>query len=157
MSEAKEAVTRALRSYADRGVFRGFAVNPAARGRVEYRFSWLHETSFVLVLDPRSRSLTFRDLLPGVAYPSPMDRAFRAFLKERSDPALPNHRRIDPDRVRVKGANRGGTVSLSIEVLRSDWSYATKSAVSLVNEIFHGFLRGPYFQYMVDNFGEAEE
>ena len=61
-----------------------------------------------------------------------MDRSFRAFLKERSSSSLPPHRRID-------------------------WDYGVKKAVSLLSEIFHGFLRGPYFRYMAENFNEAEE
>ena len=61
-------VGEVLRSYADRGVFRGFADKPFTRGRAEFRFLWLHETPFRLVLDTRTRTLTFRDLLPNVPY-----------------------------------------------------------------------------------------
>ena len=150
-------VGEVLRSYADRGVFRGFADQPFVRGRAEYRFLWLHETPFRLVLDTRKGTLTLRDLLPNVPYPSAMDRSFRAFLKERSSPSLPPHRRIDPDKATLRCTNRGGRVSVSIEVTKGDWAYAVKKAVSLLSEIFHGFLRGPYFRYMAENFNEAEE
>ena len=150
-------VAEILRSYADRGVFRGFADKALVRGRAEYRFLWLHETPFRLVLDTRTRTLTFLDLLPNVPYPSAMDRSFRAFLKERSSSSLPPHRRIDPDRATLRCTNRGGSVSLSIEVVQGDWDYGVKKAISLLSEIFHGFLRGPYFRYMAENFNEAEE
>ena len=60
--------------------------------------------------------------------------------------------------------NRGGSVSVALALRRGgaarereDWEYAARKGVSLVNEIFHGFLRGPYYEYMVRNFGEPEE
>jgi hypothetical protein len=55
-------------------------------------------------------------------------------------------------------------MSIALELRRSttatadaDWEYAARKGVALVNEIFHGFLRGPYYEYMVANFGEPEE
>jgi hypothetical protein len=153
-----------LRGYADRGVFRGFSHSSGPRGRVDVRFRWLAGRSFDVRLDARARRLVFADLLPDVPPRSPMDRAFRAFLRDRSSAALPEHRRIDPRRLSLLATNRGGTVSLTLSLERrgaarerEDWGYAALRGVSLVNEIFHGFLRGPYHEYMVRNFGEAEE
>jgi hypothetical protein len=54
--------------------------------------------------------------------------------------------------VRLALGRRGGGAAE-----RADWEYAARKGVSLVNEIFHGFLRGPYHEYMVRNFGEPEE
>lgn len=155
--DCQAAVTKVLRGYADRGVFRGFAVRPPVRGRIEYRFLWLVETPFHLVLETRTRTLTFRGLLPNVPYPSAMDRSFRAFLAERSSLAVPEHRRIDPTRAAMRCSNRASNVSVAIVARRGQCEYAAQKAVALVNEIFHGFLRGPYSSYMIDNFGEAEE
>ena len=156
-SADSRAVARGLQSYADRGVFRGFARRPAAGGRDEYRFLWLTESPIVLRFDPRSRTLALPDLLPNVAYPSAMDRALRAFLAQRSSADLPPHRRIDPKRVEVRCRNRAGNVTITLAVAKGHGAYATKKAISLVNEIFHGFLRGPYYEYMVENFNEPEE
>ena len=48
-------------------------------------------------------------------------------------------------------------VTITLAVTKGHGAYATKKAISLVNEIFHGFLRGPYYEYMVENFNEPEE
>ena len=80
-------------------------------------------------LDPRSRRLTFGDLLPNVPHRSAMDRAFRAWVRERASDGLPEHRRIDPRRVTVACTNRGGSVSVALALRRrgaarerEDWS-----------------------------------
>ena len=54
-------------------------------------------------------------------------------------------------------SNRKGRLSVALEVLDGDFEGAAKRGVSLVNEIFHGFLRGPYHDYMVTVWGEPEE
>jgi len=155
--DSLQAVDDALMSYADRGVFRGFAGRRLAGSRSEYRFLWLTETPFVLHYDAGSQTLTFKNLLPNVPYPSPMDRSFRAFLRLRTSASLPEHRRIDPERARVSCANRAGMVSVSLQSMDDDVAYAVGKAMALVGEIFHSFLRGPYFEYMVENFNESEE
>ena len=163
-SPAVAEAERVLRGYADRGVFRGFSLAAGARGSSDVRFRWLAERSFEVRLDARARRLTFADLLPDVPARSGMDRALRAFLRERSSAALPEHRRIDARRLQLRCVNRGGSVSVTLALRRrggarerEDWGYAARKGVSLVNEIFHGFLRGPYYEYMVRNFGEPEE
>jgi len=69
-------------------------------------------------LEPEARRLTFRDLLPNVPHRSAMDRAFRAWVSERASEALPEHRRIDPRRVRLACPNRAGNlpVALALEL-----------------------------------------
>ena len=155
---------RALREYAERGVFRGFAAVERPDGRQDFEFRWLGGASFRVRLDPRARRLTFSDVLPNVPSRSTMDRAFRAWMRDRSSEGLPEHRRIDPRRLTLACTNRGGSVSVALALRRRsaaherrDWEYAARKGVSLVNEIFHGFLRGPYYEYMVRNFGEPEE
>jgi hypothetical protein len=154
----------ALREYAERGVFRGFAVAEHDDGRQHFEFRWLAGATFRVRLDPRARRLVFTDVLPNVPQRSAMDRAFRAWVRERSSTRLPLHRRIDPRRLSVACTNRGGRMSIAFELRRraastagADWEYAARKGVALVNEIFHGFLRGPYYEYMVRNFGEPEE
>ena len=161
---AGSAAGSALREYAERGVFRGFAEAPRRDGRRDFEFRWLADTTFRVRLDARAGRLTWSDVLPGVASRSAMDRAFRAWLRERSSDRLPEHRRIDPRRVSVTCTNRGGRLSIALALrrrggraAREDWSYAARKGVLLVNEVFHGFLRGPYYEYMVRNFGELEE
>src|SRR5438093_1259655 len=55
----------------------------------------------------RSRTLTFRDLLPAAPRGSEIDRDVRSFIGGRSSRALPEHRRIDSRRFEVKCVNRG--------------------------------------------------
>jgi hypothetical protein len=154
----------ALREYAERGVFRGFAAAEHDDGRQEFEFRWLAGATFRVHLDPRARRLVFTDVLPDVPQRSAMDRALRAWVRARSGAGLPAHRRIDPRRVSVACTNRGGKMSIALGLRRraastavADWEYAARKGVALVNEIFHGFLRGPYHEYMVRNFGEPEE
>jgi hypothetical protein len=154
----------ALREYAERGVFRGFAAADGRDGRQDFEFRWLAGATFRVRLDPRARRLVFSDVLPGVPHRSAMDRAFRAWVRDRSSDRLPEHRRIDPRRLAIACTNRGGSVSIALALRRrgasserADWEYAARKGVALVNEIFHGFLRGPYYEYMVRNFGEPEE
>ena len=148
---------RALRSYADRGVFRGFVCREKPHGRREYSFRWLTDATFHLRFDPASDTLTVQDLLPNVPYRSDMDRSFRSFVGQRSSDELPEHRRIDPKRVELRCSSRKGSLSVTFDVKGRHFDYATRKAVSLVSEIFHGFLRGPYYEYMVENFNEPEE
>jgi hypothetical protein len=161
---AGAAAGMALREYAERGVFRGFAAASGQGGREDFEFRWLAGATFRVRLDPRAKRLTFSDVLPNVPRRSAMDRAFREWVRDRLSDRLPEHRRIDPRRVAVACTNRGGSVSVALALRRGsaarereDWEYAARKGVSLVNEIFHGFLRGPYYEYMVRNFGEPEE
>ncbi|MEE2776017.1 MAG: hypothetical protein VYE73_04560 [Acidobacteriota bacterium] len=150
------AVMCVLQGHANRGVFRGFSVREVARGR-HFEFRWLTDATFHLRLDALAGTLTFSDLLPNVPYRSAMDRAFRSFVRECTSEQLPAHRRIDRDLAQVRCRNRKGSASLVVTAVGGDFDYATRKAISLVNEIFHGFLRGPYYAYMVENFNEPEE
>lgn len=154
--EAADAVALVFQSYADRGIFRGFGVH--GRGDlVEYRFLWHGDQPHLVRVDAGARRLTFRDLLPGIPYRSTMDRALRTFLIERSSSSLPEHRRIDPAKTEIKAFGRRGTVSIEARVLDGDFDYASAKLVKLVNEIFLGFLAGPYEGYMIEHFGAPEE
>ena len=60
------AVSAALQRYAARGVFRGFSARPARNGRHDFRFTWLTRQPMTITYDPKSRRLSFRNLLPRV-------------------------------------------------------------------------------------------
>ncbi len=152
----EDIVDALLRARADRGVFRSFA-SARVRGRLDCSFVWLRERPIRLVFDPRRGTLEFRDLLPNLAPGAPLYRDFRRFLRDRSSSGLPDHRRIDSARVKVRGRNRKGSVSVALDSADGDWDYAVSKGLKLVNEIFLGFLRGPYYEYMVENFQEPED
>jgi hypothetical protein len=146
-----------LRTYADRGVFRSFHVSQTRGGKLGCRFEWLTGRPLTVVYDPQTDALEFPNLLPEIPAASAMYAELKAFVRERADPGLPGHRRIDPERAKVKCSNRKGNVSIIISLREGDREYGVTRAVKLVNEIFLNFLRGPYFDYMVANFGEPAE
>jgi len=140
----QDTVRASLQRYADRGIFRGFGAAESRGGVLDCRFLWHAPAPHRLRFHSRSRLLVFVDLLPGIPYPSAMDRALRAWLAARSDPARPPHRRLDPTRASTRCRNRAGAVSVEIRSLDGDLEYTTTRAVKLVNEIFLDFLAGPY-------------
>lgn len=153
---AETAIEALLRDRARRGVFRSFAAR-RAWGRLDCSLVWLREQPVRILFDARRSTLEFRDLLPNLDFRSPLYRDLKLFLKGRSDAGLPVHRRLDPDRVKVRSTNRKGSVSVVLESLDGEWDYLVSKGLKLVNEIFLGFLRGPYYDYMVENFQEPED
>lgn len=151
-----DSVDALLRLRADRGVFRAFA-SSRIRGKLDCSAVWLGETPMRIVFDPRRGVLEFRDLLPNLPFKSRLYGDFRDFLKTRAVEDLPDHRRVDPNRVRLRARNRKGSVSVSLESLDGDWEYCVSKGLKFVNEVFLGFLRGPYHEYMVSNFQEPED
>ncbi len=156
-TEAAGRVEALLRERARRGVFRSFAASQGRGGRRVFTFVWLKERPLRLRFDPARGVLEFRHLLPEVPARSALYRDLRAFLKQRQSPRLPAHRRVDPKRATVRCRNRSGSVSVSLETLDGDLDYLTTKALKLVNEIFLGFLKGPYYEYMAAHFDEPEE
>ena len=156
-SQPARQVERLLRRYADRGVFRSFHVSETRGGKLGCKFKWLTERPVTAVYDPETDALEFRNLLPDVPAASPMYSALKAFIRGRADPQLPDHRRIETGRATVKCSNRKGNVSIVVSFKKGGREYGVTRAVKLVNEIFLSFLRGPYFDYMVANFGEPAE
>ena len=154
---ARETVLACLQRYADRGIFRGFGAGPTRRGDLECRFLWHAPTPHRLRFEPRRRALVFVDLLPGIPYPSAMDRALRSYVAARRSEDLPEHRRLDRAKANAGCRNRAGSVSIELRCLDGDFDYATNRAVKLVNEVFLDFLAGPYDAYMVEHFGAPEE
>ena len=153
---SEERVRALLLDRADRGVFRSFAA-ARVRGRLDCSVVWLRERPLRIVFDAKRDTLAFRDLLPNLPAKSALYREFRKFLKGRTAPDLPPHRWIDPGRVTLRARNRKGSVSVSLESLDGDWDYLVAKGLKLVNEVFLGFLRGPYHEYMVANLNEPED
>ena len=157
MTPPRETVLKSLRSYADKGIFRGFGPRVDRSGNLECRFLWHAPERHRLRFEPGRSTLVFVDLLPEVPYPSDMDRALRAFVAGRSGEELPAHRRIDPKKANCRCRNRKGKISIEIRCLDGDFEYTANKAVKLVNEVFLNFLAGPYDGYMIEHFGAPEE
>ena len=156
-SDAIDAVEALLRGRADRGVFRSLAVTRRATGKLHCSFVWLNERPLRAIFDPARGVLEFRDLLPHAPAKSALYKDFRRFIKQRASSDRPQHRRIDPERAVARCRNRAGSVAVSVQTLDGDIEYAVSKALKLVNEIFLGFLRGPYHEYMAANFNEPED
>lgn len=154
-SNPAETVEALLRRRAMQGAFRSFAAQ-RARGRLDCSFVWLKERPTRLVFDPTHTVLEFRDLLPNVAADSALYADLQKFLKQRTRRGLPAHRSIDPERIRARRRNSTGSNSIILESLDGDLEYAVSQGLKLVNEIFLGFLKGPYSDYMVEHCQDPE-
>ena len=151
-----ETVDTLLRSRAEQGLFRAFA-SKRVRGRLNCTVGWLGGSAMEIVFDPRSSRLVFRDLLPEMPLRSSIYKDFQGFLRGRTVPEVPEHRRIDPARIVLKSTNSKGCVSVALASVDGDLEHLVSKGLKLVNEIFLGFLRGPYHEYMVRNFQEPED
>lgn len=159
MGSAVAEVKEALQEFADRGVFTQFKVSePGGSRPADFQFQWLAESAFHLKLYESKRQLVIHKVLPGVPFRSSMDKEFREFLAGRSDKSVPRHRRLDSKRFSPQCRNSKGAISVALTFKKGDGSEATRTAISLLHEIFNNFLmEGPYQNYMVEIFGIAEE
>ncbi len=154
--EGPAAVRARLQAYADRGVFRGFAEQPARGGRRRFTFLWLAPSPFKLTYDAASGALAFRDLLPNVPAHSPLAGALRSFIRGRASTELPEHRRVDPDRAAVGCSVRRGALSVQVVARPGHHGYGVNRAVNLVHEIFV-HLQVHFPEYMWENFDAPQE
>jgi hypothetical protein len=151
---AADVVTRRLRHYAERGVFRGFSPVSGRGGNATYRILWHRERVFDLVLDSKKDTLRFTCVLPAVPPGSEMYREFKAFVRSRQGDELPQHRRIDASRAEVRPYNRKGDIALTLRVKDGDFDHAAQKLVHLVHEIYLDFLcDGRYRDYMIAHLG----
>jgi hypothetical protein len=82
-----------------------------------------------------------------------MYRGFRQFLTSRHSEEMPEHRRIDIGKARIRCRNQDGNVSLTLTVEDSEYEYGTRKLIHVMHEIFLVFLSdGRYSEYMVENF-----
>lgn len=151
--DAAAIVRASLRHYATRGAFRSFSEVPGPEGTAAFRFLWFRDVPFSVVFTPRTRVLTFVDLLPGVPTRSPMDQHLRRFVKGRTLTSVPEHRRLDLKKVGMTVRNRNGAISIAFTLGARDVEYGVKKAVHLVHEVLMDFLNEPqYVEYNIDHF-----
>jgi len=149
-----EQIPRTLEGYASRGVFQGFSRGPLRRDKLTFKIAWHRGCVFDLILDVERGTLRFANVLTNVPANSTMYRELKEFIKSRQSDDIPEHRRIDDRRARIRSASRNGTVALVLTIKDGDYEYGVRKLVHLVHEIFMIFLiDGNYFDYMVENFG----
>ncbi|MBZ5559980.1 MAG: hypothetical protein LAO77_22190 [Acidobacteriia bacterium] len=150
------AVSAALQRYAARGVFRGFSARPARNGRHDFRFTWLTRQPMTITYDPKSRRLSFRNLLPRVGRYPGLRARLKHVLDEHTTRAVPAHRRIDGRRARVTGSIRRGAFSIALHVRGPHEAYAVQRSLNLVNQLFL-LLHANYPEYLIECFGFRPE
>lgn len=148
------AVTEALQSYADRGVFRGFRATSIPRGRVAYEFTWLTGKPVHAEFDSRTNTLRFPALLPAIGKTAAVEMA--DLLEARRRRATPDHKRLDARRARFDTAFRNGAFSLTATVRGRNHDYAVQTALNLINEMFVT-LQEHHPDYLIEHFGMSAE
>ena len=141
-----------MEEYAQRGVFRGFSRQPTRDGVLNFKMTWHRDLVFDLVVDPGRRTISIPRVLPRV--PADIYADFKKFVQAHHAESLPDHRRIEAAKVRVRCANHSGRVSLAMVVKDGDYEYALQRLVHLVHETFLIFLlNGAYRDYRVEQLG----
>mgnify|MGYP001344896866 CR=1 FL=1 len=154
--DSLDTVRTKLRSYADRGVFRGFCEHKTRAGLPAFRFLWLVDRPMELTVDTSRSVLRFQHVLPGVPARSEMYAQLKYFIAECHNDDLPGHRRVDPARATASCSNRSGRVSLSLAVKADQYEYAAGRIVNLVHELFV-YLRDAHPEYLMESFDAPRE
>ena len=149
-------VRQRLQAYADRRVFSGFSEGRPVAGRHRFRFSWLGTEPLTLDYTPSSGTFVFRALLPNVPARSRLFSDLDAFVAGRASTRLPEHRRIDRRRARVRCVAARGAVSLEMVATRNFHDYGVNRVVNLVHEVFL-YLQEHRPEYLWTNFAAPEE
>jgi hypothetical protein len=118
---------------------------------VYYRMQWHKDRFYDLLFDTGKGSLRFPVVLPKVS--REMYEAFKKFVASRQNDEMLEHRRIDPQKVRISCSLKNGNVSLLFTAKDKDFEYATKKLINLMHEVFMVFLRdGLYYEYLIETF-----
>ena len=161
MSSDQTVIVRdVLQDYADRGVFRGFREVVGRKQSIVFEILCFPFTQrpFQLVYSENPASLIFKPLLQGMPARSDMYRQFKSYMNERTSTELPEHRRIDPDRVELKWSNRQGDVNVALNINGQNHEYATRRAINLLTDVFLDLLtESPYYEFMEENFDMPED
>jgi len=151
-----ETVRERLKKYSEQGVFQGLREIESRSGRVTFSFRWLLGNEFSFVVVPKNQEIVARDLLPAIDNRGFVDRDLRRFVAGRTDLRLPEHRRLDADRVSLIYRNRKQTVSLVMRVQEGAYDYAVKALLGALNDLFT-HLHLYHVDYLQRNFGVPEE
>jgi len=156
-TEALALVHGELETYARRGVFRSFSQTRVNGAQAEFRFYWLWNLPFQLRFDATRKTMSFKNLLPGVPAGSELNGRLKGFIKDLSASGQPEHRRVDPKRISIRYSNRRGNVTITFVVAKNEYEYGVKIAINLINEMFVGFLNVHFPEYTVQHFRRPED
>ena len=151
-----DQVNSLLEDYAKRGVFRGFSRQSSRDGVLSFKVVWFYNRVFDLIVDTRKKTISIPVALPRL--PDNIYADFKAFVHSHHNEDLPEHRRTEKAKARLRCANRGGNVSVGLTVRDGDYEYALQRLIHLVHETFVIFLSdGRYRDYVVEQLGANPE
>ncbi len=151
-----EYVRGRLQHYTERGIFSGLREMPVRNDKYRFSFRWLLASQFLLIWDEPKRQFLFEGLLPGLPYPSFLDRELRRFIMERSSATLPEHRRIDSEKAMLSYSNRSACGQIGLELKQGDITYGLRSTLTVINDLFT-WLHLYHIDYLHKKFGLPEE
>ncbi len=141
-----------MEDYASRGVFRGFSKGRVSGTTVAFKLVWFRDLTFDLIVDTGKKTVMIPVVLPHM--PDSIYRDFKAFVQSHHDASLPDHRRVEITKTRLRCTNHGGNASVTLSVKDGDYDYALRRLIHLIHETFVIFLRnGMYRDYAVAHLG----
>jgi hypothetical protein len=141
-----------MEDYANRGVFRGFSRQTIRSGVAAFKLTWFRDRVFDLIADTRKKTIKIPLVLPRL--PDSIYADFKAFVRSHQEPDLPDHRRVDKAKARLRCSNRRGSVSVTVTVRDGDYDYALRRLIHLIHETFVIFLLdGRYSDYVIEQLG----
>ena len=151
-----DLVDRMLRSYAEKGVFKGYARLQHSPGVARYRIRWFYSRPMDVALDRRRQTISLPEFLPSIDLDPALVRDLRTFLRNMS--ALPEHRRVDETRARLTLRRKGDALTLAVRSLDGDLEYACRMLVHIANEVLLVFLSShSYDHYKIEGLGVDPE
>ena len=145
-----------LNSLSKRGVLHNLSETKGRGGKIFFRFRWLMKKDYVLEVNPRIRQLSINNLLPGLVYRSYRDSELRTFIANRGSLSIPEHRRVDAERVNLTYKNQKQQVTLVMKMTDEDYVYASSLMFRLINDLFI-YLKMYHIDYLQEYFGLPEE
>lgn len=145
-----------LRSYAERGVFTGYARLKHSTSSAQYRIRWYFSRPMDVLLDRKRQAISLPDFLPSVDLQPVLARDLRAFLRGMAD--LPEHRRLDETRAELSLRRKGNALTLAVRSLDGDLDYACRKLVHIANEVLLVFLSSHLYDgYKIEGLGVDPE
>jgi hypothetical protein len=149
-----EVILSTVQHYADRGIFRRVNNRPDGRG---VGFTWMFDAfPLMLVWNTKTETVQFKDVLTGVEARSQFQTELKAFLTGLFDESLPEHRRLDREKVSLTMTRRDGAVSIGLKLISASEDYAVRRLINLTHEMFL-YLRLRWPEYMHEQFKLPEE
>lgn len=145
-----------LRTYAEKGVFKGYARLKHSQSAAQYRIRWFYSRPMDVSLDRKRQTISLPEFLPSIDLDPALVRDLRAFLRKMSD--LPEHRRLDEARAHLSLRRKGNALTLAVRSLDGDLEYACRKLVHIANEVLLVFLSShAYDHYKIEGLGVDPE